>query len=193
MWIYLPGGLVMPASVDPADHVDDKYTLGVRDIQVRGRLPEHLEQFMADFMDPYGLGHSEVVLTPAHDYPCRFYCTKEDFAQAMVHAVMDIDYRRFKPSSEDRKAPDGVSPRYKKAAQYHKVLLSVWSATLGLGTAGSFYGPWSEDNPDGYRTRLFGDADDLYGPAQDEEDRYYRTRGAAAINTDDEWPNWKDR
>jgi len=151
------------------------------------------------------------VQTPSHDYTCRFYCTKEAFGLAMANATMDIDYRHFKETSEYRKAADGISPRYKRASEYHKTLLSIWSATLSLGTAGSFYGPWSKDNPDGYgkktkkskrgRFSAFGDveedgyglyADDLYGPAQDEEERYYRTPGAAAITTAAEWSKMVD-
>lgn len=146
-WIFLPGSMMMPAMA-PMEKADPAFTLGYRELQVRGRLVSHLRDFIETYMDPHGLDHSEIQETPDKDYNARFYCTKEAYAQAMYHAMLDIDYRKFKEQSERRKL-DGT-PRYAKGREYHQVLNSMWAAATQLAPAGGYYGPRSPQNPRGY-------------------------------------------
>ncbi len=91
-WIFLPAGLIMPSTF-PADKVDPKYLGpdGDFDIQVRGRVESHLTNFIRDYVDPLGLAHSEIQLTPEMDYNARFYMRKQDLALAVGKSVHDID------------------------------------------------------------------------------------------------------
>lgn len=147
MWIFLPGGLIMP-SLAPMDEADETLTLGYRDIQVRARLREHLEHFIRDFMEPYGFEYSDIEMTPHMDYNCRFYTTKDELAKALALTVFDIDYRKFKPTAE-RLDAEG-KPRYKSGSRYHGLLNSIWGSVLRLAPAGGSWGPRSKDNPNGY-------------------------------------------
>ena len=146
-WIFLPGSMMMPA-LAPMEKSDPELTLGYRELQVRGRLVSHLEDFITNFMDPFGLDHSEVEETPWADYTCRFYTTREAYGAALANAMLDIDYRSFKIQAE-RKNPDGTL-RYAKGREYHDVLTSVWSASAQLNPPGGYYGPRSPQNPRGY-------------------------------------------
>lgn len=138
MWIFLPGGLLMPAAF-PADKVDEKY-LGPEadyDLQIRARVESHLTNFIRDYMpeDSY----SEIQKTPEMDYNFRFYCRAEVFAEAMKAAVMDIDYLKFKPTAED-KYEDGTV-KYADGKKYHSVLNSIWGTVCRLGSPG---GVWAK-------------------------------------------------
>lgn len=146
-WIFLPGAMMMPSET-PMDIADPKLTLGTRNIQVRGRLVSHLQHFIDTYMEPHGLDHSEIEETPDMDYTCRFYATKESFAMGMYHAMMDIDYRKFKQQSE-RTNEDG-SLMFERGKEYHSVLNSIWSVSTRLNPAGGYYAPLSESNPRGY-------------------------------------------
>lgn len=137
MWIFLTSGLIMPVVTDR--WCDPKFTDDGRlDMQVRGRLTAHLKAFIVNYMEPYGLEHSKIEQTPDHDYTCRFYCTKEVFAEAMGHAVKDIHYRHFKDRSTD-KNKDGTY-KWKFAERYHSLLLRIWSASLDLNPEEGLYG-----------------------------------------------------
>lgn len=148
-WIFLPGGLIMPSQT-PMDEADFALTLGYRDIQVRARLTEHLEYFIRTYMQPMELDFSEIEQTPHMDYNCRLYTTREDLAKAVGAAMMDIDYRKFKPTAE------GIDPTtgkpFAKGALYHGVLNSIWGSLLRLAPAGGVWGPRTKDNPNGYRS-----------------------------------------
>lgn len=146
-WIFLPGSMLMPAEA-PMDKANPALTLGYRTLQVRGRLVSHLHDFIANYMDPYGLGYSEIEVTPGMDYNCRFYARKEDFAQAMYFAMLDINYTKFKEQAERRNL-DGTL-RYPKGQEYHEVLNSMWSVATRLAPPGGYYGPRSPQNPRGY-------------------------------------------
>lgn len=146
-WIFLPGSMMMPSET-PLDKANPAFTLGVRNLQVRGRLVTHLQHFITTFMEPHGLDHSEIEETPDMDYTCRFYTTKEAYAQAIYHAMMSIDYRKFKEQTE-RKNPDGT-PQFDKGREYHEVLNSIWSVSTRLNPAGGYYAPRSPQNPRGY-------------------------------------------
>lgn len=139
MWIFLPGGLLMPAAV-PEGKADTKFTKdGLYDLQVRARVKSHLENFIRDYMldDTY----SEIHATPGMDYNFRFYTTREIFAQALSGAVEDIDYTKFKPTAEDRDA-DG-NPLYKDGKDYHSVLNSIWGTVTRLGSPGGLWGTYT--------------------------------------------------
>ncbi len=147
-WIFLSDSMLMP-SLAPMDKADPKLTLGRRTMQVRGRLRSHLTNFIENYGE--GLDISEVEDTPFADYTCRFYATPEAFAEAMKRAMLDIDYRKFKDTSERPRKLTGKVPE--KATEYHSVLSGVWSITQRVSPAGGFYGPYSADNPKGYGTR----------------------------------------
>lgn len=149
-WIFLPGSMMMPA-LAPMEKADPELTLGYRELQVRGRLVTHLHDFIDNFMDPFGLDHSEVEVTPWADYTCRFYTTREAYGAALANAMLDIDYSSFKIQSE-RKNSNGTL-RYPKGREYHEVLTSVWSASAQLNPPGGIYGPRSPQNPRGFKPR----------------------------------------
>lgn len=124
----------MPAAV-PMDLVDPKFTNnGEFDLQVRGRVRGHLENFIRDYMAPGT--YSEIQMTPEMDYNCRFYTTRDHFAWAMGKAIADIDYEKFKPTAE--------SDRFdkKEGREYHGVLNSIWGTVTRLGAPG---GVWAAD------------------------------------------------
>lgn len=147
MWIFLPSGLLMPADV-PVDLADKTLTDNGRlSLQVRGRIESHLSNFIRDYMAPMGLEFSEIEKTPQMDYNVRFYTTREDFGKALSQAVLDIDYKKFKPTAENTNA-DGT-PRYKDGRAYHNVLNSIWGTLLQLAPAGGIWGTYSAENPRG--------------------------------------------
>jgi len=150
MWIFLNGGLLMP-SATPFAEANPELTHGIRGIQVRGRLTEHLEWFRDVYVAPYTDDYSEIEQTPDMDYNCRFYMTHEEFAAALGRAVLDIDYRKFKPTAEGTDSRTGKP--FKHGGKYHGVLNSIWGTVLRLAPAGGHYGPRSKDNPNGYLPR----------------------------------------
>ena len=138
-WIFLPGGLLMPSTF-PRDKVNKDLVPedSLFDLQVRGRVTSHLENFIQDYM-PEG-SYSAIEKTPNLDYNCRFYCTKATFAAAMAQAMLDIDYPKFKPTAEDKDAEG--KPLYKDGVAYHSVLNSIWGTVCRLGSPG---GVWAHD------------------------------------------------
>lgn len=142
MWIFLPGGLLMPSTF-PKDKVDPKYLGpdGNFDLQVRVRAVSHVENFIRDYVEPMGLAHSEIQMTPEMDYNARIYMRSEDFAQAMAQAVREIDYSKFKPTAE-AKNEDGEA-LYAEGKAYHSVLNSIWGTLTRLGRPGGKWGPRS--------------------------------------------------
>lgn len=155
MWIFLPGGLLMPAATPTMerDKVVANPTLtqdGRFDLQVRARDETHLTNFIRDYLIPMGLEFSDIEATPQMDYNFRFYMTKQEFALAIAKATLDIDYLKFKPTAE-AKGADG-KPLYANGHAYHSVLNSIWGTLLRLGAAGGYYGRKSAANPNGYDT-----------------------------------------
>jgi hypothetical protein len=140
MWLFLSGGLLMPATF-PKSKVDKKFVPEDSDfdIQVRGRVVSHLENFIRDYMEPNGYAVSEIQVTPNMDYNCRFYTRRQDFAIAVGMAVLDIDFEKFKPTAE-RKDANGVA-LYKDGSAYHSVLNSIWGTVTSLGRPG---GKWDK-------------------------------------------------
>lgn len=138
MWIFLPGGLLMPAAV-PMNKVDAKWTNGGEwNLQVRARTLSHLTNFIRDFMTEGT--YSEIQSTPEMDYNYRFYTSKVSFATAMASAMLQIDYQKFKPMAEDRY--DDGTLKYMDGKEYHSVLNSIWGTVCRLGRPG---GKWAID------------------------------------------------
>jgi len=147
MWLFLPGGLLMP-SIVPAGKGDPAYTNnGLWMMQVRGRVKSHLENFIRDYMEDGT--YSEIEATPQMDYNFRFYTTHEALAFAVAKSVLDIDYAKFKPTAE-RVDAEKV-PLYKDGKEYHNTLNSIWSTVTKLGSPGGSWGAYSSTNPNGYK------------------------------------------
>lgn len=147
MWLFLPGGLLMP-SIVPEGKGDPAFTNnGLWMMQVRARVKSHLENFIRDYMEDGT--YSEIEATPQMDYNFRFYTTHEQLALAVAKSVLDIDYAKFKPTAErtDKKGillyPDGKA--------YHTTLNSIWSTVTRLGSPGGSWGAYSGSNPRGYK------------------------------------------
>jgi hypothetical protein len=158
MWLFLPSGLLMPAFV-PEDKADKALTRdGEFKLQVRARVESHLTNFIHDYMEPGT--YSDIEATPQMDYNFRFYTTHEHFALAMVKAISDIDYLKFKPTAEDRDA-DGYL-MYKDGRAYHDALNSIWGTLCKLNTPGGVWGSYSSTNPNGYKSVRRYNRDDEY-------------------------------
>jgi len=112
MWICTSFGILMP-SVRPAGTVpagDDRV------IQVRARRRQDLEILKAKYMgDKLG----EIQALVGTDYEYRAYCTKADWATAMAQMSLDIDYTKFKPTTD----------RYKDH-RLHTLYLRMWGAIM---------------------------------------------------------------
>lgn len=144
MWIFLSGGLLMPAIV-PMNLADPKFTEGKFNLQVRSREVRALTNFIRDYMEP-GTFHEEIQLNPDMDYNCRFYTTHEAFAAAVSRAIADIDYEKFKPTAENEKYGTKA-----ETSRYHNVLNSIWGTVTKIAPAGGSWSTYSKSNPKGYK------------------------------------------
>jgi hypothetical protein len=108
-----------PAGTVP---VDDNRT-----IQVRTRRRKDLEilrdEFMGDELGP-------TIATPQMDYNFRAYCTPQAWARACYDLALEVDFEKFKPTTES-KYDD---------ADLHSVYNSIWSTVTRLGEPG---GAWA--------------------------------------------------
>jgi len=94
MWIFTSFGVLMP-SERPADTFDAE--TDDRVIQIRTRSRVHLERLRdGGFFPEMG----EIVFFPNTDYEYRAYCTRAQLAEIMVRLALDIDYTKFKPTTE---------------------------------------------------------------------------------------------
>lgn len=95
MWVMTSFGVLMP-SLRPANTIDPGDN---RVIQVRARRRQDLdilrEQYMGDDLGP-------VIFMKNTDYEFRAYCTRAAWARAMAAMSLDIDYTKFKPSTEEK-------------------------------------------------------------------------------------------
>lgn len=148
-WHFFDFGLLMPAAA-PMDKADVAFTEGKYDFQIRGRVESHLQYFMDTYMEP-GTFHDEIESTPGMDYNVRFYTTREAYADAVRLTILDIDYKKFKPSAE-RKNADGTL-KFAGGKLYHSVLNSIWGSVCQLGKPG---GIWAENTVSRYRGSNFG-------------------------------------
>lgn len=106
-------GILMPA-IRPPDTVKegDECTL-----QIRARRAKDLDILRARYM-PGTLG--ETIHTPKFDYEFRAYCRPQDFAEAMYLMVMEINYKKFKPTTES----------IYKDRELHTCYNSIWSVVM---------------------------------------------------------------
>lgn len=145
MWVFADFGLLMPAIIP--EKVKDRPDVlkwtnnGEYELQVRGRLREHLQYFMDTHM-PEGTFNPEIQATPDKDYNYRFYTTREAFAEGIKNIALAMDYPKFKVTSE----------RFSWNKKYHTILNSIWATVCRLNEPGGFYGPKSDANPRGYST-----------------------------------------
>lgn len=146
MWLFTNFGYLLPTITEDNDpmrkHEDwNYYSVGGKfTFQVRARLLEHLEYYLDNFAEEGTYG--PIWRTPDHDYNYRVFTTQEAFAQATAKMVMAIDYRNFKDQSL----------KFPRGKEYHDLLLRIWGASCNLNEPGGAYGPWSPENPKGYKT-----------------------------------------
>ena len=144
MWLFGSFGVLMPALI-PESVLQAGKTKDIKEaaangweLQVRGRVKEHLKYFVEQYMDEGT--HSKIYTSPDKDYNVRFYTTREAYGEALKRMSLAIDYTKFKDTS--LKFPWGK--------KYHDLLIRIWSASTSLAPAGGFYGPKSKRNPRGY-------------------------------------------
>lgn len=113
MWICTPFALLMP-SLRPANTVPAGDN---RLIQVRARRRIDLTRFRDLYMPELG----EIIEIPHTDYEVRAYCTHEQLAAAVAKVVMDIDFVKFKPTTE----------RFKDH-QLHNAYNAMWGAAFRI-------------------------------------------------------------
>lgn len=150
MWLFTEFGYLLPTITEETDpmrkHEDwDLYSNnGEFTFQVRARLQEHLEYYLEFFAEEGTYG--PIWKTPDHDYNYRVFTTQEAFAIATAKMVMSIDYRNFK----------NQSTKFPRGKEYHDLLIDIWTSSCDLGDGpGGAYGPWSPENPKGYKRSLY--------------------------------------
>ncbi len=95
MWLMTSFGILMPAIIPPKyQKAGDDRTL-----QIRTRREHELTILRAKYM-PRTLGPS--IYSPDKDYEWRAYCTPEAFGLAVAQMIVEIDYAKFKPTTEDK-------------------------------------------------------------------------------------------
>lgn len=115
MWIFHGLGVLMPALRPPATVPEgDPQTM-----QVRARRAADLDRFREAYCP--SLGPTQA--TPEMDYDYRAYVEPEAFALALAQMVRDIDYTKFKPTTQ--RWDSGASE-----LELHGFYNSVWSLML---------------------------------------------------------------
>lgn len=106
MWVFTSFGVLMP-SVRPKGTVpaDDN-----RLIQVRARRMRDLVILKNEYLRELG----DIIEIPYSDYEYRAYCTHEQWASALALMSMDIDYTKFKPTTEDKYGDKQLHDLYNK-------------------------------------------------------------------------------
>lgn len=92
MWVMTSFGILMP-SLRPAETIpagDD------RTIQIRTRRESELLWLKALYFKDM----EEIVFYPHTDYEYRTYCTPDKLAEVLGAIARDIDYTKFKPTTE---------------------------------------------------------------------------------------------
>lgn len=173
MWVFLSGGMMMPALIPPSVLAAAK-TADIQEavergweLQVRGRVKEHLDWFAETYMTPGS--YSVTYVVKDKDYQARFYTTRSDFGDALAMASLDMNYTKFKDTAN--KFPWGK--------KYHDLLLRVWSASASIFGAGGFYGDYSRENPRGRLPKKRGNPRKDWG-------RYDRPIGSTFLDTMDD-------
>lgn len=130
MWVMTSFGILMP-SLRPPNTVAEGDT---QTLQVRSRRRKDLEilrdEYMKDDLGPI-LGNEDFPADhPPMDYNFRAYCTPEAFGVALTKITADIDFEKFKPTTESKY----------KDAELHSVYNAIWSTVCRLGE------PWDKKN-----------------------------------------------
>ncbi len=118
MWVMTSFGILMP-SIRPPHTVPEGDN---RTIQVRTRREQDLDilrdEYMGDELGP-------TIATPTFDYNFRAYCTPEAWGRALFDMALEIDYEKFKPTTD----------RYDDH-ELHGVYNSIWGTVCRLNA------PW---------------------------------------------------
>lgn len=141
MWICTPFGILMPALRPP--HTVPKGDK--RLLQVRARERAYLDTFRDRYCSDLG----KTQHFPNHDYPWKAYVSHRDLAMAVAEMTLDIDYEKFKPTTETKR---GLKSK-ELAKRLHNCYSSMWSVqvTHGDGTGGwSSYSSKSVCERDGH-------------------------------------------
>lgn len=118
MWLMTGFGILMPAIRPPKTIARGD----LRTMQIRSRRRQDLDILRAQYMPTLGA----TIATPQMDYNFRAYCTPDAFAVAMMKAILDIDYLKFKPTTEDRYGD----------AELHTLYNRIWSVVTDLNRPG---------------------------------------------------------
>src|SRR5262245_5841738 len=110
-------GILMPADL-PGELVDTRFNW---DMQVRARDRRTLRVTVAK-MRNIKMNVSSVQATPQLDYEYRFYCDRADFAEFIRQEVLEIDYEKFKPTTESKE--EGGGPRL------HRLYNRIWGVVF---------------------------------------------------------------
>lgn len=113
MWAMTSFGILMPAIRPPKTIKAGDF----RTLQVRSRRSIDLDILRARYMQN-SLGPT--LHTPTFDYEYRAYCEPAAFALAMAQMVMEIDYLKFKPTTESKYCD----------AQLHSTYNGIWSVVM---------------------------------------------------------------
>lgn len=118
MWVFCKYGAVS------ITEVPQKFVIGYRDMQVRGRCRKQLEAILRHYA---GSGHaaldcSSIVEMGHTDYPYRFYVTRPDAAMLVYRMAINVNYENFKKAvtALGEEAP----PRYVNLL--HRVWDTFW-------------------------------------------------------------------
>ncbi len=112
MWLMTSFGILMP-SLRPEKYTPD---WDDRKLQIRARRSKDLDILRAEYMKG-SLGGT--IYTPDKDYEYRAYCTHEAWAIACMKLMMEIDYVKFKPTTD----------RYRDH-RLHSVYNRIWGVVI---------------------------------------------------------------
>jgi hypothetical protein len=93
MWVMTSWGILMPG-LRPADTVPAGDN---RLIQIRARRKGDLVRLKKMYMPQLG----EIIYLSFTDYEYRVYCTHEEWAEALYLIAMDMNYVKFKETTEE--------------------------------------------------------------------------------------------
>lgn len=136
MWVMTHFGILMP-SLRPVRGPTDK-----RELQIRARRRQDIDYLRRHYMPKLG----ETVTLGETDYQYRAYCTREEWADALRLIVLEIDYVKFKPTTEDKH----------NDRKLHDVYIRIWNVIFSGFPIGA-YGNWQTKARD--RKSWWEDAD----------------------------------
>jgi hypothetical protein len=101
MWLFTTFGFFSATEVRDGKPRSGEQAWPAGTLQVRARCWEDLENLREKYLPEL----SETIHIPGRDYPYRGYCSKSEFAAAMVAATLDIDYSNFKNKVKAEQGP----------------------------------------------------------------------------------------